>query len=259
MTTSAAQMRGAASSARLYEGSRLDLTFFVSCYNEAEHIWETLDTICAAANTVGLSFEVVVIDDVSTDNSREVVREYISSHPDANILLRANRRNKGLAQNYVDGAFLGTGKYYRLICGDNAESTESVVAVLTAIGQADCIVPYYVTNEGRSLERRLLSKIYTFVVNAITGNRIPYYNGLTVHLRHNVMRWHTNTKGFGFQAEILCLLLDLGFTYKEVPIVAKEKRVGRSNALNVRNVLSVAHTIIEIANRRISAFVYSLR
>ena len=73
------------------------------------------------------------------------------------------------------------------------------------------------------------------------------------------MRWHTNTKGFGFQAEILCLLLDLGFTYKEVPIVAKEKRVGRSNALNVRNVLSVAHTIIEIANRRISAFVYSLR
>jgi len=58
---------------------------------------------------------------------------------------------------------------------------------------------------------------YTFIINAITGNKIHYYNGLAVHLRHNVMRWHTNTRGFGFQAEILCLLIDLGFTHKQFP------------------------------------------
>jgi len=259
MTTASAQMRDPASATRPYENSPLALTFFVSCYNESEHIRETLDTICAAATAVGLSFEVVVIDDGSSDDSREVVREYISAHPDAKIVLRANRKNKGLAQNYIDGAFIGMGKYYRLICGDNAESAESVIAVLKAIGEADCIVPYYVEIEGRSLGRRVLSKTYTFIINTITGNKIHYYNGLAVHLRHNIMRWHTNTKGFGFQAEILCLLLDLGFSYKEVPIVAQEKRVGKSNALGARNLLSVAHTIIEIANRRISSFVYSSR
>jgi hypothetical protein len=73
------------------------------------------------------------------------------------------------------------------------------------------------------------------------------------------MRWHTNTRGFGFQAEILCLLLDLGFTYKEVAVVATEQRQGKSNALTLRNMLSVAHTIIEIANRRISSLIYSSR
>ncbi len=256
MTVAAAQLRAGSSTTQPYANAPIDLTYFVSCYNEAEHITETLDTICGAARALGLSFEVLVIDDGSRDNSRDVVREYIAKHPDENILFRSNFKNKGLAQNYVDAAFMGLGRYYRLICGDSSEPQESVMAVLRSIGEADCIIPYYVSVAGKTAQRRLISTAYTLIINLITGNRIRYYNGLAVHLRHNVMRWHTNTKGFGFQAEILCLLLDQGFTYKEVPIVAHEKRQGASNALNTRNLLSVTHTIIEIANRRISALVY---
>jgi hypothetical protein len=97
------------------------------------------------------------------------------------------------------------------------------------------------------------------VINVITGNRIHYYNGLAVHLRHNVMRWHPNTRGFGFQAEILCMLIDLGFTFHQVPVVMVERREGKSNALNFRNLLSVAHTISEIFLRRISGYVHGRR
>jgi hypothetical protein len=96
-------------------------------------------------------------------------------------------------------------------------------------------------------------------VNLVTGNRLHYYNGLAVHLRHNVMRWHPNTRGFGFRADILCLLIDLGFTYKEIPVATVEQRRGKSNALTFRNFLSVSHTIIEIANRRLSNRLYRPR
>lgn len=239
-----------------YDPSALDLTIFVSCYNEASYIVETLDTVCAAAQEAGIGFEVIVIDDGSRDNSRELVRDYIARHPNLNVILRANRINKGLAQNYVDGAFLGRGKYYRLICGDNSEPKDTIVAVLRAMGDADIIVPYYVSNEGKGFRRELISKSYTGLINLITGNRIHYYNGLPLHLRHNVMRWHSNTRGFGFQAELLCLLLDLGFSYREIPVVVVERRQGKSNALTIRNLLSVGHTIFEIFNRRISRWVY---
>jgi glycosyltransferase involved in cell wall biosynthesis len=259
MTPAASRIHNTAATARLYDDCVLDLTFFVSCYNEADHIGETLETIGEAATEVGLSYEIVVIDDGSRDHSRELVRKYIVDHPNDNIILRANKKNKGLAQNYIDGAFIGRGKYYRLICGDSSEPKESVVKILRAVGQADCIVPYYVSLPGRTIKRHLISRTYTFIINSITGNRIQYYNGLAIHLRHNVMRWHTNTRGFGFQAEILCLLLDLGFSYKEVGVAAQEQRQGKSNALTLRNLLSVAHTIIEIANRRISGFVYPSR
>jgi hypothetical protein len=40
---------------------------------------------------------------------------------------------------------------------------------------------------------------------------------------------------------------------------AHEQRPGKSNALKFRNMLSVAHTIVEIANRRISSLVYPSR
>lgn len=239
-----------------YDPNPLDLTIFVSCYNEAPYIINTLDTVCQAVSEVGLNFEIIVIDDCSKDNSRELVRNYIASHPDRRIMLRANKHNQGLAQNFIDGAFLGRGKYYRLICGDNSEPKDTIVKILNTIGQADIIVPYYTSSEGKGVRREIISKSYTAIINTLTGNKLHYYNGLAVHLRHNVMRYHPNTRGFGFQAELLCLLIDLGFTVQEVSMVVVERRVGRSNALTLRNLISVAHTIFEIFARRLSRYIY---
>jgi glycosyltransferase involved in cell wall biosynthesis len=259
MTPAAGRIRDAASVTAPYTDNAVDLTFVVSCYNEADYIVETLDMLLAASHEVGLSFEVIVIDDGSRDRSREIVRQYIAEHPDDNIVLRANKKNKGFAQTYVDGAFIGKGKYYRLIPGDFGEPKESVVAVLRAIGEADCLIPYYVPNHGRSITRRILSTVFTFLVNTISGNQIHYYNGVPVLPRHAVMRWHTNTRGFGFQAEILCIVLALGFSYKQVPIKTFEKRQGKSNALTLPNVLSVLHTMLEIGSRRASKYVWASR
>jgi glycosyltransferase involved in cell wall biosynthesis len=239
-----------------YDEETLDLTVLVSCYNEADYIVETLDTVRRAAQEVGLSYEIIVIDDLSRDDSRDLVADYIVAHPEERIMLRANRSNRGLAQSYLDGAFIGRGRYYRLVCGDNAEPLASIISVFRAIGEADIIVPYYVSSEGKGLVRRLISNSYTGLVNLVTGNRLHYYNGLAVHLRNNVMRWHPNTRGFGFQADILCLLIDLGFTYREIPVTTVEQRRGKSNALTFRNFLSVTHTLIEIANRRLSNRLY---
>src|SRR5271163_2902562 len=202
--TRAAELRDLGRMTTPYDAHPLDLTVFISCYNEAEYIIATIETVTDAAQTAGLTYEILIIDDGSRDNSTHLVAEYIKAHPEQNIVLRINRANKGLAQNYIDGAFLGCGKYYRLICGDNAEPRESIVAVFEAIGKADIIVPYYTSSEGKGLRRRLISSLYTAVVNCVTGNRLHYYNGLAVHLRYNVMRWHPNTRGFGFQANILC-------------------------------------------------------
>ena len=43
-----------------------DLSLFVACYNEEEGIIPTLETVVAAASEVGISYDVVIIDDCST-------------------------------------------------------------------------------------------------------------------------------------------------------------------------------------------------
>ena len=134
-----------------------------------------------------------------------------------------------------------------------------MVTVFGAIGQADMLIPYYSTSEGRSAYRLLISGIYTFLVNRLSGFRLQYYNGLPVHLRYNVLRWHSNTRGFGFQADILCLLLEQGFTYKEIPVTTVERKSGKSTAITFRNLLSVAHTLFDILVRRIANHIYRQR
>src|SRR6478752_6337602 len=233
--------------------SSVELTIFISCYNEEPFVVKTIETVRAALAEAGRSqYEIIVIDDCSKDRSANLVEDYIRTHPDEPILLRRNKRNQGLAQNYFDAAFIGKGKYYRLICGDDAEPMDTMVTVFREIGQADMLIPYYISSEGKSFSRRMISNTYSRLVNFISGFRLHYYNGLAVHLRYNVMRWHPNTRGFGFQADIICMLLDQGFTYKEIPVRTIERKKGDSKALTFKNMLSVSHTIVDIIVRRIA-------
>ena len=54
----------------------LDLTIAVPCKNEAKNIVGTLDTIISAVNEVGCSYEIIVIDDGSTDKTSVLVEQF---------------------------------------------------------------------------------------------------------------------------------------------------------------------------------------
>jgi glycosyltransferase involved in cell wall biosynthesis len=228
----------------------LDLTLFVSCYNEEENIVGTLETLLEALGEFDFTWEIIVIDDASADRSVEVIQDFLGKHPDLPITLKTREINVGLAQNYIEGAFLGRGKYYRLICGDNVEPKETLVEVFKHLGEADMVL-FYQDITGKSLARRIISRCYTLLVNLITGYRIKYYNGLPLHQRYHVMRWHTNYHGFGFQADMIARLLDEGFGYTEVRVKTTERKAGVSHALTLRNFFSVAHTLLDLLIRRV--------
>ena len=189
------------------------------CYNESQYIANTLDNVRTALAELGkFAYEIVVIDDCSTDKSPRAILDYLNRYPHERILFRRNLVNIGWAQNYIDAAFIGRGKFFRVVCGDESEPKRTMIDIFNCIGDADILVPYYASSEGRSLYRLTMSRAYTALVNLLSGFHLRYYNGLHVHLRYNVMRWHSNTRGFGFQADILCLLLEQGFSYKEIPV-----------------------------------------
>jgi len=232
------------------------LTVFVACYNEEEGIVPTLDVLVAALCEFSFTWEIIVIDDASTDRSVERIRQYMRDYPSLPIFLNVNQRNMGLSNNYVDAAFLGRGTYYRLVCGDNVEPRETLADVFRNIGKADMVIPIHRECGGRSFARRFLSRLYTRIVNLITGHRIRYYNGLAVHLRQNVMRFHSRSSGFNFQADLITSLLDRGCSYVEVPVEVHERTSGTSTALTFRNLLSVGHCLLEMALRRLRMALY---
>jgi len=237
-------------------GEGVFLSLFVACYNESGNIVGTLETVVAAATKTVPSYEVVVVDDCSRDSSVAEVREFMARHPELPIRLLINSRNEGIAHNYAEAAFRSQGEWYRMICGDNVESEETLTTIFASIGAADVLIPYYVEHPGRAWHRRALSKIYTALVNVISGYRLHYYNGMPLTRRYYAMRWHSNSHGFGFQADLVTRLLALGATHEEVGVIGRERAGGRSHAMTFRNFASVAHSLQNILIRRISKALY---
>lgn len=236
-----------------------DLTVVITCYNESAFIGRTLETVVGALEASGTNWEVVVIDDCSRDGSAEIIRSFIAASPGKNIRFCPNEKNRGLANNFVEGAYLGRGKYYRLCCGDNPETFEALEHIFRHAGRADMVIPYQVQQEvgGKSPLRKRISMLFTGIVNFLSGNRIRYYNALPVFLRYHVMRYPPMSYGFGFQADIVTRLLDEDISYMQIRHKGATDRKGKeATALSMRNLLSVVHTFVEISIRRLRRAIY---
>jgi len=234
------------------------ITLFVACYNEEDRIVPTLDTIYKAYMKLGCSYEVIIIDDCSSDQSNLKIKEYLSSNSDFPAQVYRNKVNLGLARSYVDTAFLGRGEYYRLVCGDNPEGIETMMLLNNQIGKADIIAPYYEQLPGKSFMRIMISKLFTGIVNSITGYKIHYYNGCGIYRRFDVMRWAPHSFGFGFQADLMTRLLDENRTVHQLAVQANHvDKEAQNSALNLRNFLSVTHSLLEIIIRRVRSVLYS--
>ncbi len=237
------------------ENNSFDITIFISCYNEEDLIVPTITTVISALEEVGLSWEIVIIDDVSKDQSVSRILEYQQAHPEQPIVLSVNKENKGLAYNFVEAAFLGRGKYYRLVCGDNAESKEALIGVFQQVGKAEMVLFYHL-DTGRGWTRNMISRLFTGIVNLISGYNLKYYNGAPIFLRYHVLRWHSYSSGFGFQADMVTRMLVQGISYGQASSWADEKKHGKSTALTFQNFLSVGHVLLAVFIRRISTLVY---
>jgi glycosyltransferase involved in cell wall biosynthesis len=230
-------------------GEATEVSFVVPCLNEEENVLGTIETITKAMERVGCRFEILVFDDGSQDDTSGVVAAYQSANPQAPVRLFRNKVNRGLAYNFVEGAFQGRGRYYRAVPGDNVELAESLEKIIQARGTADVIVPYFLEIRNRPLRRKIISKLYTHLVNLASGYRLAYYNGNPLYLRAHVLRFHVECTGFGYQAEFLTRLISEGATLKQIPLVSYDRE--GSTAINIKNLLSVTHSLLTIALRRL--------
>lgn len=77
-----------------YAAASPEVSVVVSLYNYADVVTDTLDSIAASH---GVSFELIVVEDHATDDSRSVVQRFIDDHPSLPITLIAKDANEGLA------------------------------------------------------------------------------------------------------------------------------------------------------------------
>ena len=229
----------------------VDVTFFVPCYNEAANVAGVLDLIRWVGQEKQLTYEVIVVDDGSSDGTSDMVRQYCQVNGPLPIRLHRNPINRGVGYNYLSWASQARGRYYLLVKGDNDVPREDIAAVVEYRGKADIIIPYVVNQEERALFRQITSDLFTRLVTLLSGHHLRYYNGIALHLRENVERFRSQATGFGYQAELLCRALNAECSYLEIPFRTLAKRRNRSSAFRVSNILSVLGSLCRILAGRV--------
>ena len=224
------------------------ISFFVPCFNEERNIENTLEVIKKAA--VNFNYEIIVVDDGSTDLTSDSTERYIKKNPGLNIKLITRVKNVGLGANYFESANAALGTYFMLVNGDNVEPVDALKKIIGKAGDADMVIPNFGKADNREWNRRLISMLFTGIVNCLSGNRIGYYNGAVLHRTDNIRHVGIKTFGYGYQAEILCKLLQAGATYTEVIIPNGDRQWGASKAFAPKNFVSVAASLLTILRNR---------
>lgn len=217
-------------------------SFIVPCFNEQANIELTIAEIDAAMADAGItSYDIVVVDDCSTDRTADVVRALCARR--SNISLVRNSTNLGFGGAYKAGIKHARGAYVMMVPGDNSYPRDGISLIVRCAGQADIVIPYAVNPEARTPTRVAISRSFTWLVNRLFGLKVPYFNGTVLH-RTDLLRSITiNTNSFAYQAEALVKLIRGGATFKGVPVMIVERTVGRSSALRLKNVLQVGHCL----------------
>lgn len=87
------------------------LSIIIPVYNESSTVEELLKCVSQVELIGSLNKELVVINDCSTDNSDEVIRQFISDHDDVSIVYRKHEINMGKGAAIRTGISIANGDY----------------------------------------------------------------------------------------------------------------------------------------------------
>jgi dolichol-phosphate mannosyltransferase len=223
-------------------GTDRALSVIIPAYNEAENILATLENVTTAFESLALPHEILVIDDGSTDATASLVTAHRESFPAVQLL--KNERNMGFGWSYRRGVEAASLAYVVMVHGDNAWGWQTLREFFSRTGEADVIIGYTRDMLGsRTWTRTFVSKTFTLLVNLITWRWLRYYNGLQIHKATILKSLAIESRGYGFQAEVLVKGLRLARSYIEVPMDLIERQKGESKAFRMRNFIDVARTL----------------
>src|SRR4051812_20521906 len=220
------------------------ISILIPTLNEENNIGSTVDRILDALSVSVEDYELIIINDGSTDNTGAEVDKIARTHAAVRVL--HNHKNMGLGYCYAAGYRAATKRYFVYIPGDNTWPTRSFVELFGNLERADIITSYASNPQVREFSRRWISKLYTIVLNLLFGRRMHYFNGLTIYPVEFLRKEPLSTFGFGFQAEVLLKALQQGLSYIELPLPIDQRTASLSKAVNLKNILSVATTIIRL-------------
>jgi glycosyltransferase involved in cell wall biosynthesis len=204
----------------------LTYSFVIPAYNESSRIRPTLDALLRYTQEQSWDVEILVVNDGSTDDTAQVVREYGKQHPQ--ILLVENPGNRGKGYSVRNGMLHARGDVCLFTDADLSSPMTEAPKLFAAIAQgADIAIGSRwlrteLQTERQPLYRQAFGRIFNLALRIILGLRFADTQcGFKAFRRDAAQQIFPLQKieRWGFDPEILFLARRAGLKTEEVPVV----------------------------------------
>jgi glycosyltransferase involved in cell wall biosynthesis len=237
------------------EPDRPTLSIVIPVFNEEENIPLLADEIRCALDPQGIAYEVIAVDDGSTDGSWSRLEAARAADP--RWILVALRRNFGQTAALSAGFDHARGQVIVPLDGDLQNDPADIPRLLALAADYDIVSGWRKNRQDRFLSRRLPSMLANWLISKVTGIRLHDYGcTLKAYRREVVEHLHLYGEMHRF---IPAIASWMGITFIEVETHHRPRRFGRSKygiARTVRVILDLITVkfLLSFATKPIQVF-----
>ena len=199
---------------------KMTLSVIIPCYNEVEFLEKILQRVRA----VSLADEIIVVDDGSTDGSRDILKRLETEDGNGDLKIVFHDRNQGKGAALVTGFGAATGDILLIQDADLEYDPRDYPILLRPIEEGISPVVYgsrflggprKAMNFWNMVANKILTLTTNVLYNAILSDMETCYK---VFKREVVANMTIHARGFEFEPEFTAKVLKQGIRIYEVPI-----------------------------------------
>lgn len=169
-------------------GAAVDISIVVPVFNEAESIPELVERTFAAMEALGRPFEMILVDDGSTDGSREIFARLTRERPGLKVIRFS--RNYGQTAAFAAGFDAASGGIIVTMDGDLQNPPEEIGRLVEDLEarDLDLVSGWRKDRKDRALSRKLPSFFANRIISKITGVKLHDYGCSLKAYRSDVLK-----------------------------------------------------------------------
>ena len=223
----------------------LSLSFVLPMYNESENIQETIETISKLAEELTSDYEIVIVDDASTDNSAEIVQEISKNNNSINFFRLYKNTKFGGA--FAKGFKSAKKDVIVYMDSDLPVGIEDIKASIPLALKNDIVTGYSKVKKGDTVNRKIISGIYNLMVQILFGLNVRDINsGYKIVKKKVVDELEFISKSPFIDVELFIHAKKHDFKVKQYPLVFLSRTGGKSYIARIPVILATFLDMLKV-------------
>ncbi len=221
------------------------LSLIIPVYNEAENIERTVRVSCEVLKKICSDYELILVDDASTDETPQILNRLAKQYPQLNIIRHPiNRKLGGALKTGFSKATKEIVIYSDADLPFDFHEIERAVHVIEVVG-ADIVAAYRHDRTSDRWYRIVYTLTYNWIIRLIYRIRIRDVNFAFKAIRREVLRQiPLRSEGSFINAELLIRAQRMGFYIAQIGADYFVRRVGESTLASPRVILKIIREMI---------------